>query len=177
MSDEYSGGDKFWDVNNGLIPGYNSSLGTINNYAYANGDAQFPQTISGGTNAGYVPPTFYTGAICATPSFSPGGAYSSAQTVTISSATSGASINYTTDGSTPTPTHGTAYPPGVPVTISQSCTLQAIAYETGYTEQQRGLRGLYHPVAASHHHLVLADQRRGRAVGDHHRDNLTTQPR
>jgi Chitobiase/beta-hexosaminidase C-terminal domain/PQQ enzyme repeat len=66
----------------------------------------------------------------AAPTFSPGGGtYSSAQSVTISTSTSGASINYTTDGSTPSPTHGTAY--SSPVNISSTTTLQAIAFKSG----------------------------------------------
>jgi hypothetical protein len=44
------------------------------------------------------------------PSFSPGGGtYSSAQSVSITTSTSGASIRYTTDGSTPTSSSGTVY--------------------------------------------------------------------
>ena len=44
------------------------------------------------------------------PRFSPAaGAYGPAQNVTISTATGGATIRYTTDGSTPTETHGTVY--------------------------------------------------------------------
>ena len=40
---------------------------------------------------------------CATPTFTPAaGTYSSAQSVTISTTTGGATIRYTTDGSTPT---------------------------------------------------------------------------
>jgi regulation of enolase protein 1 (concanavalin A-like superfamily) len=66
----------------------------------------------------------------ATPTFSPGGGtYSSAQSVTISTATSGASIRYTTDGSTPTETHGTVY--SSPVSIGATTTLQALAYKSG----------------------------------------------
>jgi len=66
-------------------------------------------------------------------SFSPGGgSYSSAQDVTISTPTSGASIRYTTDGSTPTETHGTAY--SGPVHIASSTTLNAIGYESGFTD-------------------------------------------
>ncbi|HTB80803.1 MAG TPA: HYR domain-containing protein [Opitutaceae bacterium] len=63
------------------------------------------------------------------PAFSPAaGSYSAAQTVTITSGTSGASIRYTTDGSTPSETAGTLY--SGPVTISTSATLKAIAYSS-----------------------------------------------
>jgi uncharacterized repeat protein (TIGR03803 family) len=69
----------------------------------------------------------------AAPVFSPAaGTYSSAQMVTITSATSGAAIRYTTDGSTPTETNGTLY--SGPVSIGTTTTLQAIAYETGFTD-------------------------------------------
>ena len=69
----------------------------------------------------------------AAPSFSPGGGtYTSAQSVTISSTTSGASIRYTIDGSTPTATTGTLY--SAPVTISATTTLKAIAYKSGLTD-------------------------------------------
>jgi AraC-like DNA-binding protein len=68
----------------------------------------------------------------ATPTFSPAaGNYSSAQTVTISTTTSGATIRYTTDGSTPTPTTGTLYTGAI--TLASTTTLKAIAYETGWT--------------------------------------------
>lgn len=67
----------------------------------------------------------------AAPMFSPGGGtYSSAQSVTISSTTSGASIRYTTDGSTPTSTTGAVY--SGPVSITATTTLKAIAYASGY---------------------------------------------
>ncbi len=54
--------------------------------------------------------------------------------VTITTATGGATIHYTTDGSTPTETNGTTYP-GTPVSISSSpTTLQAMAFEAGFTD-------------------------------------------
>jgi regulation of enolase protein 1 (concanavalin A-like superfamily) len=69
----------------------------------------------------------------AAPTFSPaGGNYSSAQSVAISTTTSGASIRYTTDGSTPSETAGTLY--SGPVTISSTTTLNAIAYESGMAD-------------------------------------------
>ncbi len=68
----------------------------------------------------------------AAPTFSPvAGTYTSAQTVTITSATSGASIHYTTDGTTPSATAGTLYVG--PVAIGATTTLKAIAFKTGFT--------------------------------------------
>src|SRR5262249_27023087 len=72
------------------------------------------------------------GAVVA-PSFSPGGgAYSGAQSVTITSATSGSTIRYTTNGSAPTSTSGALY--SGPVSISVTTTLKAIAYKSGMTD-------------------------------------------
>lgn len=67
----------------------------------------------------------------ATPSASPGtGSYSSAQTVTLTDGTSGATIYYTTDGTTPT-TSSSVY--SSPLTISTTTTLKAIGAKTGLT--------------------------------------------
>jgi Chitobiase/beta-hexosaminidase C-terminal domain len=66
-----------------------------------------------------------------TPTFSPAaGTYTSAQSVTISDATSGATIYYTTNGTTPT-TSSTAYTG--PITVNTTETLEAIAVATGST--------------------------------------------
>jgi uncharacterized repeat protein (TIGR03803 family) len=76
----------------------------------------------------------------AAPTFNPAaGAYTSAQTVTITSTTSGASIAYTTDGSTPTEvggsvTNGTLLSNGGSVSISVTLRLNAIAFETDLTD-------------------------------------------
>ena len=73
--------------------------------------------------------TFLTAA--ATPTFSPAaGTYTSAQMVTISDATAGATIYYTTDGTMPT-TASTAYTGEIAVNSTQ--TLKAVAIATGYT--------------------------------------------
>ena len=62
----------------------------------------------------------------ATPVISPeGGTYTEAQTVTITCETDGSSIYYTTDGTTPT-AESTLYSEAL--TISEACTLSAIAY-------------------------------------------------
>jgi hypothetical protein len=68
----------------------------------------------------------------ATPTFSPAaGTYTSAQTVTISDTTSGASIYYTTNGTTPT-TSSTKYT--APITVSSTEIVQAIAVATGFSQ-------------------------------------------
>jgi sugar lactone lactonase YvrE len=78
----------------------------------------------------------YTSTPAATPTFSPSaGTYTSAQTVTISSATSGATIYYTTDGSTPT-TSSSVY--SVPISVSATETVKALAVESGYTNSVIG---------------------------------------
>jgi len=69
----------------------------------------------------------------AAPTFSPpAGTYTNTQSVTISTATSGASIRYTINGSTPSSTNGTVY--GSAVNISTNTTLKAIAYKSGMSD-------------------------------------------
>ncbi|MFA6508582.1 MAG: chitobiase/beta-hexosaminidase C-terminal domain-containing protein, partial [Treponemataceae bacterium] len=65
---------------------------------------------------------------CETPTFSPpAGTYTSIQSVAIASATQGASIFYTTDGSAPKTT-STRY--SAPISVDRSMTVQAIATKT-----------------------------------------------
>lgn len=66
---------------------------------------------------------------CATPTFSPAaGTYTSAQDVTISTTTDGATIYYTTDGTDPT-TSSSSYSSAIPV--STTTTIKAIAVKEG----------------------------------------------
>jgi hypothetical protein len=67
----------------------------------------------------------------ATPTFSvPSGTYTSVQKVTISDATAGATIFYTTDGSTPTMA---STPFAGPITVNATETIKAIATATGFS--------------------------------------------
>jgi len=71
-------------------------------------------------------------AVVEAPTFTPpAGNYTGTQNVTIASATSGATIYYTTDGSDPDDS-STEY--SAPVTIATTTTLKAIAYKAGMTE-------------------------------------------
>jgi alpha-tubulin suppressor-like RCC1 family protein len=98
---------------------------TINQSMTLKARAWHATLAPGGTNV-----AAYTLAV-SSPSISPGGgAYASAQTVTMTSSTAGAVIRYTTDGSTPTefsPAYTAAF------SVSQPMTIKAAAYKTGWT--------------------------------------------
>ena len=84
----------------------------------------FSYTQGGGTGG--------TGGQVAQPTFSPaGGQYATAQTVTLSDATAGATIRYTRDGSTPTAS-STVYTGAISVTASG--TVKAFAQASGLTD-------------------------------------------
>jgi hypothetical protein len=64
------------------------------------------------------------------PVFSPSpGTYAAPQSVTLSTTTPGATIRYTTDGSSPSGTVGTVY--AVPIAVASSMTIRAAAYLSG----------------------------------------------
>jgi uncharacterized repeat protein (TIGR03803 family) len=96
---------------------------TLMAMAYENGFSDSPVTSGA-----------YTIMQAAAPVFSPvGGTYSSAQAVAISTTSNGASIRFTTDGSIPSETNGMLYS-GLPVNISNTTFLKAIAYGNGFAD-------------------------------------------
>ena len=91
--------------------------------------------------------TFDSGAPTAAPVFTPnGGNFATPVAVTMSSATAGAVIRYTTDGSLPGPAAATYT---VPITISASATVRAVASSAGGLRQQHHQRGVRHRWATS----------------------------
>ena len=81
------------------------------------------------TNSDVASATYTIQQQVATPTFSPAaGTYITSVTVTISDATSGATIRYTTDGSTPTASSPIYTGP---ITLTQSRTIRAIAMKGG----------------------------------------------
>ncbi len=93
---------------------------TINAIAYASGMAD--SDVASAT-IGIEP-------LAGAPLFSPAaGQYPVAQTVTLRCPTPGASINYTLDGSIPSPSVGTLY--AGPFTVSVTTTVKAVAYGPG----------------------------------------------
>jgi len=88
-------------------------------------------TASGFSNSAVASAAYVIQSAAATPTFSPAaGTYSSAQSVTISDTTAGATIYYTTDGSTPT-TASTKYTGAISVTSSK--TIKAMATASGFS--------------------------------------------
>jgi uncharacterized repeat protein (TIGR03803 family) len=94
---------------------------------------------------GYNPSTVATGVYtlqALTPGFSPlPSTYTTPPKVTITEGTSGATIFYTTDGSTPSQTNGTQYT--VPIVLTQTTTIKAIVIGTSGYNQSAVATGTY----------------------------------
>jgi uncharacterized repeat protein (TIGR03803 family) len=102
-----------------------SAAETIEAFAVAAGYANSP-----------VASAKYSAAIAATPTFSPAaGTYTLPQPVTLTDSTTGATIYYTTDGTTPT-TSSTKYTGAITVSVPE--TIKAIAAATGYSNSVVG---------------------------------------
>jgi len=91
--------------------------------------------IAGMTDSEVASATF-TVAV-ATPTFTPnGGSFLASANVEIACATASAAIHYTTDGSDPTPSHGTVY--GDAFDLTYSATVRAMAYKGGMANSAVG---------------------------------------
>jgi hypothetical protein len=136
LSDTTSGATIFYTLD-GTQPG-TSAGGSTQQYngpltASSTETIKALATASGMTSSGTASATYTIESQVATPTFSPvAGNYSSAQTVSIAT-TSGATIYYTTNGSTPT-TSSTVY--SGPITVSTSETLKAYATKSGYFDSK-----------------------------------------
>ena len=108
---------------------YSSPISVDSGTVTINAIAQAPgYSASGVGSATYTIQT----ATAATPIFSPGtGTYTSTQSVTIADTTPGATIYYTTNGTTPT-TSSAVYSSAI--TVSASTTMEALAIAPGYTQ-------------------------------------------
>ncbi len=135
ISDSTSGATIYYTTN-GTTPTTSSTVYSSPIAVSSTTTIEAMGALSEDTNSSVASATYTIstgGGTVATPTFNPGGGtYSSAQAVTISTVTSGASIRYTTDGSTPSETAGTLY--SGPVSIGSTATLNAIAYESGMTD-------------------------------------------
>jgi hypothetical protein len=131
LSDATSGATIYYTTN-GITP-TTSSAQYIQPIPVSTTETLKAIAVAAGDNDSAVASAAYTimQTTVSTPTFSPSaGTYTSAQPVTISDATSGATIYYTTNGSTPT-TSSTAY--AGPIAVSTTETLEAIAVAKGDT--------------------------------------------
>jgi hypothetical protein len=129
ISDTTSGA-KIYYTTNGSAPTSSSTLysGPI---TVSSSETIQAIAVSGASASSAVSAAYTIAPFAVTPTFSPApGSYTAAQSVTISDATSGAKIYYTTNGTTPT-TSSTLYSATVSVGVTQ--TIKAVAVAAGYT--------------------------------------------
>ena len=133
VSSATSGATIYYTTNGSTPTIFSSSVASGGTIAVASSETIKAMAIATGYNNSAVASASYTIQVpAATPTFSPtAGTYTTAQTVTLSSSTSGATIYYTTDGSTPT-TGSSSTTSGGTVMVAQSETLKAMAVASGY---------------------------------------------
>jgi len=109
-----------------ILPELSTTAGLAANTVFFRPDGTQITATPGALNA--VP--VYEGTVAPLVFSQKHGFYDKAFSLRISSATVGASIRYTLDGSTPTATHGTLY--SGPLSISKTSIIRAIGYRSGY---------------------------------------------
>ena len=121
-------GATIYYTTNGATPSTSSSKYSSPLTLSANTTIQAIAAASGYTNSAVASATY--GVTAPSPTFSvAAGNYTSTQTVSLSDTIPGASIYYTTNGSTPT-TGSSLY--STPISVSATTTIQAIAVASGY---------------------------------------------
>lgn len=135
LSDATSGATIYYTTN-GTTPTTSSTVYSGPITVSASETVKALATKSGYTNSAVGSAAYTINSAVATPTFSPAaGTYSSAQTVTISDSTAGATLYYTTNGTTPT-TSSPVY--STPITVSTSETVEALGVKSGYTNSAIG---------------------------------------
>jgi hypothetical protein len=135
LSDSISGAAIYYTTD-GSVPTTSSKLYSAPITVAANTTIQAIATAASYSTSILISAIYTISPPAATPTFSPaGGSYTATQTVTLADATTGATIYYTTDGSTPT-TSSKVY--STPISVATTTTVQAIAIAPGYTTSAIG---------------------------------------
>ena len=130
ISDTTPGATIYYSTN-GTTPTTSSTRYTAPFQLNSSATVQAMAVASGYSNSAVASVAYTVGGTVASPAISPAaGSYPSPLTVTISDATPGATIYYTTNGSTPT-TGSTPYTAAFQ--LASSATVQAIAAASGYS--------------------------------------------
>jgi hypothetical protein len=130
LSDATSGATIYYTTN-GATPTTSSTKYSAAFSVSATETIKAIAVATGDTNSVVASGTYAITPVAATPTFSvAAGSYSSIQSITLSDATSGATIYYTTNGATPT-TSSTKYSGAISVSATE--TIEAIAVGSGYT--------------------------------------------
>jgi hypothetical protein len=130
ISDATSGATIYYTIN-GTTPTIMSSVYAGPITVNASETIEAIAVEVGYTNSGVASAAYSISPVVSVPTFSlTAGTYTTPQTITISDATSGVTIYYTTNGTTPT-TLSSVY--AGPITVSASETIEAIAVKTGYS--------------------------------------------
>ncbi len=128
ISDTSTGANVYYTTD-GSVPTVNSTLYTGPIALSKSATLSAIAVASGLANSGVASATYVIGQGTATPLISPaGGAFAATQSVSITDATAGASIYYTTDGSIPT-VSSNLY--SAPISVSSTQTINAVAIASG----------------------------------------------
>lgn len=125
------GGSDIYYTTNGTTPTTGSTHYTTPFTLTGSASYTIKAIATNGVKTSTISSLVVTQAVVATPTITPdGGSFLETTTATLACATAGATIKYTTDGSSPGP-GSTTYT--TPITISANTTVKAIATKTGYT--------------------------------------------